>query len=1045
MIPSAQARRVWLVAVVAAAMLLAAFSGSAASRLVPQSTADATYVLDGHGALWAWGDNTAGNLGDGTQVSRARPRRVEAPGVTRWEAVSAGSRILAVDQAGRLWAWGLAGTTRYVTPVRLAADTNRWQRVAALAGEPFGLSLDARGEAWVWRVPNGRSLADAQPKAITRPERVGRWLDVVGGKGHALLLADSGRVFFLGKNVLGVGGPLAESTGSEQFVEVPAPDPRHRWLEIAAGPQLAFARLSDGEWYYWGAAVAIEDAQVSLTPNPNSTLLRRPEGVRAWRKVTAGETFLLLLSDDGRTFGLGDNSLGKLAYPEEHKWSVSFDNEPLRVFPVVPLAQQAADIAAGLRHGLALGEDGLIYTWGANGQGQLGRGVNGSDWKPHTVPGEDAPFSPTAAPLPQLQFVALQPSLIAPVLAGQPGQPARFEIRRVNPSGDGNAAPLLIPVLWELTSPHSLPGLPLNRVELLVAGNPPLPLGAQFLLPPGAPALPLEFRGIVPPELRLSQNDSAVAAEAGLRAVAPPWVEWVESDTVPFNLSFPVPWSAAPFGRVSGGTQWFAGIPHELTVSFGDADGWVAAWELYDACAGTDCGPAELLAGESHLRGFAGVTNQVTVPWVPKGSAPNRDLVLVLRDNAGSVVTNRIVVTVQDDSQPRFHVAWEDTPPALELPATITVRMEDRLGGSPVISRVLELRDASTGALILHGLPVETADRLSLVLEQAGDFTGRLILGTADSQRHQLELPLRQVAQPGGLPLVFVEASDPDAAEQTSERGAFRVTRVGGDVAQSLTVPLRLLAVSSNAVPAPRLSKNFTAATGEDFQHLPMSVTFGPGGRSLIVPVEPLGDDRPEGNEGIRLGLGTGADFVVVSNTASAVVVIRDDDREKSLPFAAVFRGRQRHPADLPLTISSQGGPGGGIDIVMLELIANGRVATVNSTTLQPPLPLGRLELRLRLTDELGRVAESEPVIVEIVPELRRLALMENPDGTDRWWLSAQPEFQDMRLETSSDLAAWHLVQPWRVTPPNRVSEVTLPSGAMRYLRLVPANEVGGE
>lgn len=1027
-------------------MLLVAFSGSAASRLVPQSTADATYVLDERGALWAWGDNTAGNLGDGTLASRARPRRVEAPGVTRWEAVSAGSQVLAVDQAGRLWAWGTAGTARSGAPVRFATDTNRWLRVAALAGEPLGLSLDTRGEAWVWRVANGRSLADARPNTVTRPEGVGRWLDVVGGKGHALLLADSGRVFFLGKNVLGVGGPLAESTGGEQFVEVPAPDPRHRWLEIATGPQLAFARLSNGEWYYWGAAVAIEDAQVSLTPNPNPTLLRRPLGVRAWRKVAAGETFLLLLSDDGRTFGLGDNALGKLAYPEEHKWSVSFDNEPFRVFPVVPLAQQAADIAAGLRHGLALGEDGLIYTWGANASGQLGRGVNGSAWKPHTVPGEAAPFSPAAAPLPQLQIVALQPSLIAPVLAGQPGQPARFEIRRVNQSGDANAAPLLIPVLCELTSPHSLPGLPLNRVELLVAGNPTQPLGAQFLLPPDAPALPLEFRGIVPPEFRPSPNDRAVAAGAGLRAVAPPWVEWVGSDTVPFNLSFPVPWSAAPFGQVSGGLPWFAGITNALTVSFGDADGWVTSWVLYAGCPDAACGAAVLLAGQDYPAGFAAVTNQVTVSWVPHPQPqPLRELVLVLRDNAGSVVTNRTVVTVQDDPRPRFHVEWVDTPPALELPATITVQLEDRLGGSPVLTRALELRDANTGTLIQHGLPFETADRLSLVLEQAGDFTGRLILGTADGQRHQLELPLRQVAQPGGLPLVFVEASDPDAAEQTSERGAFRVTRVGGDAAQSLTVPLRLLPVSSNTVPAPRLSKNFAAATGEDFQHLPGSVIFVPGERHRIVPVEPLDNDHPEGNEGIHLGLGAGADFVVVSNAASAVVIIRDDDWEKSLPFAAVFLREQRHPANLPLTVGSQGGPGGGVDVVKLELIANGRVAAVNSSIIQPPLPLGRLELRLRLTDELGRVGESEPVTVEIVPELRRLDLMANPDGTDRWRLSAQPEFQDMLLETSSDLAAWHLVQPWRVTPTNRVSGIALPAGMMRYLRLVPANEVGGE
>jgi len=55
------------------------------------------------GTLWAWGDNTAGQLGDGTQSSRAVPTQVG----TGFAAVAAGeNHSVAIKADGSLWAWG---------------------------------------------------------------------------------------------------------------------------------------------------------------------------------------------------------------------------------------------------------------------------------------------------------------------------------------------------------------------------------------------------------------------------------------------------------------------------------------------------------------------------------------------------------------------------------------------------------------------------------------------------------------------------------------------------------------------------------------------------------------------------------------------------------------------------------------------------------------------------------------------------------------------------------------------------------------------------
>jgi alpha-tubulin suppressor-like RCC1 family protein len=60
-----------------------------------------------NGSVWMWGDNTKGQLGNGTTVSSDVPVRVDVPsGVTFVKANSGGYSSYAIDSSGRLWAWG---------------------------------------------------------------------------------------------------------------------------------------------------------------------------------------------------------------------------------------------------------------------------------------------------------------------------------------------------------------------------------------------------------------------------------------------------------------------------------------------------------------------------------------------------------------------------------------------------------------------------------------------------------------------------------------------------------------------------------------------------------------------------------------------------------------------------------------------------------------------------------------------------------------------------------------------------------------------------
>jgi alpha-tubulin suppressor-like RCC1 family protein len=66
-----------------------------------------TVAILANGSVWAWGDNDRGQLGNGTKVSSDVPLRVEVPkGVTFVTVSSGGYASYAIDDSGRLWAWG---------------------------------------------------------------------------------------------------------------------------------------------------------------------------------------------------------------------------------------------------------------------------------------------------------------------------------------------------------------------------------------------------------------------------------------------------------------------------------------------------------------------------------------------------------------------------------------------------------------------------------------------------------------------------------------------------------------------------------------------------------------------------------------------------------------------------------------------------------------------------------------------------------------------------------------------------------------------------
>jgi alpha-tubulin suppressor-like RCC1 family protein len=66
-----------------------------------------TIAVLADGSLWTWGNGTHGQLGDGSTRSSTTPIRITLPGgATPVTVASGGFACYAIDQTGRLWAWG---------------------------------------------------------------------------------------------------------------------------------------------------------------------------------------------------------------------------------------------------------------------------------------------------------------------------------------------------------------------------------------------------------------------------------------------------------------------------------------------------------------------------------------------------------------------------------------------------------------------------------------------------------------------------------------------------------------------------------------------------------------------------------------------------------------------------------------------------------------------------------------------------------------------------------------------------------------------------
>jgi alpha-tubulin suppressor-like RCC1 family protein len=257
------------------------------------SGADA-YAVGSDGNLYAWGDNTYGQLGNGSSGGKTNvPVKVSLPpGVTPTAVASAGNSAYAIGSDGNVYAWGYnqfgaLGIGSSADPV---TGTDTPTKVLL----PSGVSAKAL-------TANGQETYYASAYAIGSDGNLYSWGDNAFGQ--------------LGIGALGSGPENCQDVQADPSRDTPAPVSLPAGItpaSIAAGIYDGYVLTTDGTLYGWGDNAGGELASGSPTDCvPAPLRISFPSGVTPG-SIEAGQDNGYAIGSDGNLYAWGDNVDGEL-------------------------------------------------------------------------------------------------------------------------------------------------------------------------------------------------------------------------------------------------------------------------------------------------------------------------------------------------------------------------------------------------------------------------------------------------------------------------------------------------------------------------------------------------------------------------------------------------------------------------------------------------------------------------------------------------------------------------------------------------------------
>jgi alpha-tubulin suppressor-like RCC1 family protein len=318
------------------------------------------------GTIWACGDNTFGQFGDGTTNSQITPVQIKS--ITNIQNVAAGAtHSLFLKYDGMVWACGNNGsgqlgdgtTTSRTVSVQMINISNV---LSIAAGGDHSLILKKDGTVWTCgnnsygQLGDGTTINHSTPVQVTSIINV---QSVAAGTFQCLMLKVDGTLWTCGYNYY---GSIGDGTTIDRYFPVQVTTLGNNVKAMSASGAFSLILKNDGTLWTCGYNYCGELGDGTNSDRSTPGQITTISNVQS---ISAGEQHSLILKADATLWACGSNYYGELG-----DGSMSNKNTPIQIANM----NNVQSIAAGEFHSLILKTDGTVWACGNNSNGQLGDG-----------------------------------------------------------------------------------------------------------------------------------------------------------------------------------------------------------------------------------------------------------------------------------------------------------------------------------------------------------------------------------------------------------------------------------------------------------------------------------------------------------------------------------------------------------------------------------------------------------------------------------------------------------------------------------------------
>ena len=220
---------------------------------------DHSVALSTNGSIYVWGENSSGQLGDNSTTRKSVPTLISVAGVS-FSAVSAGSDFtIALSTNGSLYAWGensagdlfSTSTADILVPTLISVPGVSFSAVSA--GSSHTLALATNGSIYAWGRNTSGGVGNNSVLQVRTPTLISvagvSFSTVAAGGAHSMALATDGSIYTWGKNF---DGQLGHGNNDDLLIPTSVSSVIS-FSAIAAGGANSMALGADGSSYTWGS------------------------------------------------------------------------------------------------------------------------------------------------------------------------------------------------------------------------------------------------------------------------------------------------------------------------------------------------------------------------------------------------------------------------------------------------------------------------------------------------------------------------------------------------------------------------------------------------------------------------------------------------------------------------------------------------------------------------------------------------------------------------------------------------------------------------